>query len=71
MHSIIQVAYSHNKIYNQTMNKLPTNWKEVKLGDILNDYIRGPFGSALKRNELLDKVIVVYEQQHAIYNTKF
>ena len=36
MHSIIQVAYSHNKIYNQTMNKLPANWKEVKLGDIGN-----------------------------------
>ena len=36
MHSIIQVAYSHNKIYNQTMNKLPTNWKEVKLGDIID-----------------------------------
>ena len=35
MHSIIQVAYSHNKIYNQIMNKLPTNWKEVKLGDIV------------------------------------
>ena len=40
MHSIIQVAYSHNKIYNQTMNKLPTNWKEVKLGDII-DIIMG------------------------------
>ena len=45
--------------------------KKVKLGDTLNDCIIGQFGSVLKRNELLDKVIVVYEQQHAIYNTKF
>ncbi len=52
------------------MNKLPANWKEVKLKDALNDYIRGPFGSALKRNELLNKGIAVYEQQHAIYNTR-
>ena len=33
-------------------------------------YIRGPFGSALKRDELLDDGIPVYEQQHAIYNKR-
>ena len=31
-------------------------------------YIRGPFGSALKRIEMLDSGIPVYEQQHAIDN---
>jgi type I restriction enzyme S subunit len=29
-------------------------------------YIRGPFGSALKRPELKESGIPVYEQQHAI-----
>lgn len=39
-----------------------------KLRDILSKYIRGPFGSALKRNEMKAKGIPVYEQQNAIYN---
>ena len=41
--------------------------KEV-LGE--KGYIRGPFGSALKRSELLDSGIPVYEQQHAIRNSR-
>ena len=47
-------------------------WKEYKLGDILCEkgYIRGPFGSALKRGDLLNEGIPVYEQQHAIYNKR-
>ena len=49
-----------------------SEWENVKLGDVLGDkgYIRGPFGSALKRGELLTKGIPVYEQQHAIYGTR-
>jgi type I restriction enzyme S subunit len=40
----------------------------VSLGDLLGEkgYIRGPFGSALKRPELKENGIPVYEQQHAI-----
>ena len=47
-------------------------WKEYKLGDVLCEkgYIRGPFGSALKRGDLLNEGIPVYEQQHAIYNKR-
>jgi type I restriction enzyme S subunit len=47
-------------------------WKEYKLGDVLcnKGYIRGPFGSALKRGDLLCEGIPVYEQQHAIYNKR-
>ena len=47
-------------------------WKEYRLGDVLEKkgYIRGPFGSALRRNELYDHGIPVYEQQHAIYNRR-
>ncbi|MGG3891111.1 restriction endonuclease subunit S [Metabacillus fastidiosus] len=41
-----------------------------KLRELLEDkgYIRGPFGSALKRNELKTHGIPVYEQQNAINN---
>lgn len=47
-------------------------WNIVRLSDILQDkgYIRGPFGSALKRGDMKDSGIPVYEQQHAIYNTR-
>ena len=40
----------------------------ITLGDLLGEkgYIRGPFGSALKRSELKEEGIPVYEQQHAI-----
>ena len=47
-------------------------WNSTKLGNVLapKGYIRGPFGSALRRNELLDSGIPVYEQQHAIYGVR-
>ena len=47
-------------------------WKEYRLGDVLCEkgYIRGPFGSALKRGDLLSEGIPVYEQQHAIYDKR-
>jgi type I restriction enzyme S subunit len=47
-------------------------WKECKLGDILAEkgYIRGPFGSSLKRAEMAEKGIPVYEQKNAIYNSR-
>lgn len=46
--------------------------KEVVLADILQKkgYIRGPFGSALKRPEMKLEGIPVYEQQQAINNTR-
>jgi type I restriction enzyme S subunit len=48
------------------------DWQEVKLGEVLgkSGYIRGPFGSSLRRNELQSSGIPVYEQQHAIYNDR-
>lgn len=52
-------------IMNEKRNK-------VILKDVLapKGYIRGPFGSALKRSELLNKGIPVYEQQHAITESR-
>lgn len=42
----------------------------VLLGDLMAEkgYIRGPFGSALRRPEMKAEGIPVYEQQNAIYN---
>ena len=47
-------------------------WDEVQLVDVLQPkgYIRGPFGSSLKRSEMTEKGVPVYEQQHAIYNSR-
>jgi len=44
----------------------------VELSDVLTEkgYIRGPFGSALKRGEMKDSGIPVYEQNHAIYGER-
>ena len=47
-------------------------WNETILSEVLVDkgYIRGPFGSALKRGDMKEDGIPVYEQQHAIYNSR-
>lgn len=47
-----------------------SEWRECTLGEILGKkgYIRGPFGSSLKRDEMKEQGIPVYEQKNAIYN---
>jgi type I restriction enzyme S subunit len=47
-----------------------SSFQNIILKDLLlpNGYIRGPFGSALKRDDMLSEGIPVYEQQHAINN---
>lgn len=52
--------------------KIMDEWIDIFLSDILMDkgYIRGPFGSALKRGDMKEDGIPVYEQQHAIYNSR-
>ena len=47
-------------------------FKEYTLKKILAEkgYIRGPFGSALKRGEMIDKGIPVYEQKNAINDSR-
>jgi type I restriction enzyme S subunit len=46
------------------------DWKETTLGNLMaqKGYIRGPFGSSLKRQEMKDFGIPVYEQKNAIYD---
>lgn len=48
---------------------IPKGWAAGTLGNCLAEkgYVRGPFGSALKRGEMKSSGIPVYEQQHAIY----
>jgi len=49
---------------------MPEEWEVKELKDILQKkgYIRGPFGSALRRPELKKQGIPVYEQANVIYN---
>ncbi|MBN2426403.1 MAG: restriction endonuclease subunit S [Calditrichaceae bacterium] len=49
-----------------------SNWEECSLKDVLGEkgYIRGPFGSSLKRGEMKESGIPVYEQKNAIYNSR-
>ena len=51
---------------------IPEDWDVKELREVLQEkgYIRGPFGSALKRPELKRKGIPVYEQANAIYDHK-
>ncbi len=50
----------------------PKGWETHKLGYLLGEkgYVRGPFGSSLRRGEMQASGIPVYEQQHAIYNSR-
>ena len=54
------------------MINLSLEWNDVVLKDVLSEkgYIRGPFGSALKRAEMKSEGIPVYEQQNAIYDNR-
>ena len=57
-------------LINQRLNDI--EFDSIKLKDVLKigGYIRGPFGSSLKRDELKYEGIPVYEQQHAIHNSR-
>lgn len=49
-----------------------TEWNKAHLSNVLVEkgYVRGPFGSALKRADMKAVGIPVYEQQHAIYDNR-
>jgi len=42
-------------------------WETKRFGDVC-EFVRGPFGGALKKNIFKEDGYAVYEQQHAIYN---
>ena len=60
------------KFKQTAIGMIPEDWEVVELKDILEDkgYIRGPFGSALRRPELKSEGIPVYEQENAICNSR-
>ncbi len=47
-------------------------WRECELGKLLKPkgYVRGPFGSSLKRGEMVEQGVPVYEQKNAIYGNR-
>ena len=50
-------------------NTNPQKWKTTTIDDVCSSIVRGPFGSALKKEFFVPKTseaIKVYEQQHAI-----
>ena len=58
-------------VYNKELEKeIPEGWEVIELGECLETkgYIRGPFGSALRKSEMTTKGTPVYEQQHVIDN---
>ena len=47
----------------------PNGWKQVTVGDVCSSIVRGPFGSALKKEFFVEpskSTYKVYEQKHAI-----
>lgn len=63
---------TQTKFKETEIGMIPENWEVVRFKEILGEkgYIRGPFGSALRRPELKTEGIAVYEQEHAIYNSR-
>jgi len=61
-----QALYRHTFVDNIDKQNLPQGWHLATLGDVLAKFIRGPFGSALKKEDMLTNGIPVYEQQHVI-----
>jgi type I restriction enzyme S subunit len=50
--------------------ELPEGWMWCRLGQIVNNLKRGPFGSAIKKEYFVPKGIKVYEQKNAIYKSE-
>jgi len=63
---------NQQKFKRTEIGMIPEDWEVNELKDVLEDkgYIRGPFGSSLRRPELKSEGIPVYEQEHAIYNSR-
>jgi type I restriction enzyme, S subunit len=56
-------------LYNEELEQeIPMGWEQTTLGSLLKSkgYIRGPFGSALKKDDMIPVGVPVYEQKHAI-----
>ena len=57
-------------VFNEVLEKeIPKGWSPIKINELITNkgYIRGPFGSALLKDDMKAEGVPVYEQQHAIY----
>ena len=61
-----QALYRKTFVDNIDKENLPEGWRMGTIGKILKKYIRGPFGSALKKEDMQTSGFPVYEQQHVI-----
>ncbi|MDD5910856.1 MAG: restriction endonuclease subunit S [Bacteroidales bacterium] len=61
-----QALYCKTFVDNIDKENLPEGWRMGTIGEILEKFIRGPFGSALKKEDMQAGGIPVYEQQHVI-----
>ena len=61
-----QALYRKTFVDNLDKENLPEGWRTGTIGEILEKFIRGPFGSALKKEDMQAGGIPVYEQQHVI-----
>ncbi|WP_180090146.1 restriction endonuclease subunit S [Acinetobacter sp. YH12219] len=50
------------------LGEIPSHWESKKLKYLLDDLVRGPFGSALKKDFFVDSGFKVYEQKNCIRN---
>jgi len=55
--------------HNSDNKILPDGWRWVKLENVVKDFVRGPFGSSLKKDFFVPMGYKVYEQQNAIYRS--
>ena len=49
--------------------ELPKGWKWVKLEEVVDEFVRGPFGGSLKKECFVPNGYKVYEQKNAIYQS--
>ena len=66
LEATVQTLYHKTFVAGIDKQNLPDGWHLAKLGDVLEKFIRGPFGSALKKEDMQTTGIPVYEQQHVI-----
>jgi type I restriction enzyme S subunit len=49
--------------------EIPAGWKLVKLEEVVDEFVRGPFGGSLKKECFVPNGYKVYEQKNAIYQS--
>ena len=54
---------------NVVEGELPEGWKWIKLEEVVDEFVRGPFGGSLKKECFVPNGYKVYEQKNAIYQS--